>query len=157
MTRSHGWAPSGGRAVGFVPKNWGESLTLAAGLSPDGIVAPLILRGSMTGEAFERYVEQFVAPELRPGDIVFLDNLGAHKRASVRSTIEATGAKLVYLPPYSPDLSPIENAWSKVKALLRRAGARTARRLYGAIAHALRAVTPEDARGWFRHCGYSVP
>ena len=157
MTRAYGRAPAGVRAEGFVPKNWGDSTTLAAGLSPDGIVAPLILRGSMTSEVFEGYVEQFVVRELRPGDIVLVDNLSAHKRPVIAHLIEGAGARLVFLPPYSPDFSPIELAWSKVKALLRKAGARTVERLYAAVEDALRAITPADAAGWFRHCGYRVP
>jgi transposase len=154
MARAYGRARRGQRAVGHVPKNWGDNITLSAGLSTRGLIAPLMLTGSMTGEIFEAYIEQFVVPELRPGDVVVMDNLSAHKLASVRQLIEAVGARLLYLPPYSPDFSPIELAWSKVKTLMRGLAARTLETLEHAIVHALRAITPSDARGWFRHCGY---
>lgn len=108
----------------------------------------------MNGEYFEAYVEQVLVPELRPGNIVVMDNLSVHTQVRVRKLIEQAGARLVFLPPYSPDLSPIEPAWSKVKALLRRAAARAYEGLLDAVTAALRAITPDDARGWFRHCGY---
>ena len=129
-------------------------MTLSAGLSTRGLVAPLMLVGSMNGPVFDAYIKQFVARELRPGDIVVLDNLSAHKLASIAATIDQTGAQLVYLPAYSPDLSPIELAWSKAKAMLRKAAARTPRSLLRAVTRALQAITPQDAIGWFRHCGY---
>ena len=154
MARSCARAPRGERAIGHVPKNWGDSVTLCAGIALRGVIAPLYLHGSMNGDAFEAYVEQFLVPELRPGDIAVLDNLSVHKRASVRQLIERAGAQLLFLPPYSPDYSPIEPAWSKVKALLRRAAARTYDALLEAVEHALRAVTTTDARGWFGLCGY---
>ena len=157
MAREYAWAPSNERAVGFVPKNWGQSMTVAAALSPDGIIAPLLLEGSMNGPTFHAYVEQFLAPELRSGDLVIMDNLGAHKPLGIRALIEATGARLLFLPPYSPDFSPIELAWSKMKAILRKLAARTRGQLLPAVARALRAISPEDARGWFGHCGYAVP
>jgi transposase len=154
MARTCARAPRGERALGAVPKNWGDSVTLCAAISLRGIVAPLYLHGSLTGEVFDAYVEQFLVPELRPGDIVVMDNLSVHKLSSVRAQIEAAGAKLLFLPPYSPDFSPIEPAWSKVKALLRKAAARTYDSLLEAVAAALRAVTSSDARGWFGMCGY---
>jgi transposase len=154
MARFCARAQRGQRAVGHVPKNWGDSVTLCAGLALRGLIAPLYLHGSMNGDVFEAYVEQFLVPELRPGDLVVMDNLSAHKRASVRAIIEQAGAKLLFLPPYSPDFSPIEPAWSKVKALLRRSAARTYDALLDAATAALRAITPSDARGWFRLCGY---
>jgi transposase len=154
MARTCARAPRGERAQGDVPKNWGDSVTLCAGISLRGIVAPLYLHGSLTGEIFDAYVEQFLVPELRPDDIVVMDNLSVHKLVSVRQRIEAAGAKLLFLPPYSPDYSPIEPAWSKVKALLRKAAARTYDALLEAVANALRAVTSGDARGWFGLCGY---
>lgn len=157
MTRAYARAPEGARAVGFVPKNWGESMTVAAALCPEGIVAPLLLEGAMTRATFEAYVEQILAPELRTGDLLIMDNLSAHKSPAVVSAIHATGAKLLFLPPYSPDFSPIELAWSKMKAGLRKFGARTRERLLAGVESALRAITPSDARGWFTHCGYSVP
>jgi transposase len=157
MTRAYALAPRGERAVGYVPKNWGDSITLAAGIGLRGLVAPLRLIGSMTGEVFEAYVEQFVCPILRPKDIVIVDNLSAHKQASVQRLIESAGAHLLYLPPYSPDMSPIEPCWSKVKAVLRGLGARTLKKLDRAIVRALGAITSTDAEGWFRLCGYGVP
>jgi transposase len=154
MARPCARSPRGHRALGDVPKNWGDSVTLCAGIALRGLIAPLYLHGSMTGDVFEAYVEQFLVPELRPGDIAVLDNLSVHKRTSVRELIESVGAQLLFLPPYSPDYSPIEPAWSKVKAHLRRAAARTYDALLEAVAVALRAVTTNDARGWFRLCGY---
>jgi transposase len=154
MARACARAIRGQRALGHVPKNWGDSVTLCAGLALRGLVAPLYLHGSMTGEIFEAYVEQFLVPELRPDDIVVMDNLSVHKRASIRALIEQAGAQLLFLPPYSPDLSPIEPAWSKAKALLRGAAARTYETLLDAVCSSLRAITPDDAAGWFRLCGY---
>lgn len=157
MTRTYARAPRGERAVGYVPKNWGESITLSAGIALRGLVAPLRLIGSMTADVFEAYIEQFVGPELREGDIVIVDNLSAHKSKSVAALVARAGATLRYLPPYSPDLSPIEPCWSKVKEHIRAAAARTIEVLDEAIVRALRAVSTADARGWFRHCGYRVP
>ncbi len=157
MTRTYARAPRGERAVGYVPKNWGESITLVAGVGLRGLIAPLRLMGSMTADVFEAYIEQFVCPELRAGDIVIVDNLSAHKRASIASLVGRAGARLRYLPPYSPDFSPIEPCWSKVKELIRAAAARTVEALDEAIVKALRAVSMSDARGWFGHCGYRVP
>jgi transposase len=154
MTRSCARAARGQRAPGHVPKNWGDSVTLCAGVALRGLVAPLYLHGSMNGETFEAYIEQFLVPELRPGDIAVMDNLSVHKMVSVRAHIENAGAKLLFLPPYSPDFSPIEPAWSKVKALLRRSAARTYDALLDAVVSALGAITRDDARGWFRLCGY---
>lgn len=157
MTRAYARAPRGERAVGNVPKNWGQSITIAAGIGLRGLVAPLRLIGSMNSDTFEAYVEQFVCPVLRPGDVVVVDNLSAHKRTSVRTLIEAAGARLLYLPPYSPDLSPIEPCWSKVKTFLRSAAARTLEALDDALVAALHSISPSDAKGWFRLCGYPVP
>jgi transposase len=156
FTRAHARAPRGHRAVGSVPKNWGDNVTLSGGLSSRGLLAPLMLRGSMNGAIFEAYIEQFVVPELRPGDVVIMDNLAAHKVKHVRPLIEATGARLVYLPPYSPDLSPIELAWSKVKAILRKLAARSYEQLESAVVQALGSIRISDAIGWFHHCGYRV-
>jgi transposase len=154
LARTCARSARGVRAVGAVPKNWGESVTLCAAIGLRGIVAPLYLHGSMTGEIFDAYVEQFLVPELRPGDIVVMDNLSVHKLASVRERITGAGAQLLFLPPYSPDFSPIEPAWSKIKAVLRKLAARSYDALLDAVVAALRAVTPRDARGWFTHCGY---
>ena len=154
MTRSHARAPRGQRAHAHVPKNWGDSVTLVAAVRLDGLVGPQLIRGSMTGEAFESYIEQCIVPELKPGDVLLLDNLGAHKRTRVRELIEAAGATICFLPPYSPDTNPIELVWSKVKALLRGAAARCFDSLVDATASALRAVSRSDIANWFRHCGY---
>lgn len=157
MTRSHARAPRGERAVDAVPKNWGDSMTIVAALGLDGIVAPMMLRGAMNALAFEAYVEQCLVPALRKDDVVLMDNLAAHKRPFIRELIEAAGARLLYLPRYSPDFNPIEPAWSKFKAILRKVKARTADALNRAVAPALRAITPSDARGWFQFCGHRVP
>jgi len=118
------------------------------------MTAPMVLDGSMTGECFVAYVEQILAPSLQAGDIVILDNLPAHKASGVREAIEAAGARMLFLPPYSPDFNPIEPSWSKLKNALRAAGARTQEALEEAIAHAMRLISPADCRGWFAHCGY---
>jgi len=157
MTRAYARAPLGERACDSVPKNWGDNITVTAGLTLDGIIAPMMLHGAMNARAFEAYVEQCLGPELRPGDVVVLDKLGAHKPPRIRDLIEARGAKLVFLPSYSPDFNPIEHAWSKLKALLRKAGARTLQKLSRALRAALLAITSSDSLGWFTHCGFRVP
>jgi transposase len=156
MCRSYARAPSGERAVGSVPKNWGQSITLIGALSTSGIVAPFLLYGSMTGEIFETWIDEYLGPKLRAGDRVVMDNLAAHKRASITQILENRGAHLIFLPPYSPDLNPIELAWSKFKTLVRGACARTIGLLVDAAADALRSITPTDAIHWFEHCGYAV-
>jgi transposase len=157
MTRAYARAPRGVRALGHVPKNWGDSITIAAGIALRGLIAPLRLIGSMTGDVFEAYVEQFVCPELHADDLVIVDNLSAHKRSAIATLVENANARIRFLPPYSPDLSPIEPCWSKVKQVIRSLQARTLEALDDAIVAGLRAVTVSDARGWFRHCGYPVP
>jgi len=157
MTRTYGRAPTNERVYGSVPKNWGDNITLSAGLTRDGLIAPLRLIGAMNSDVFEAYVEQFVVPELRPGDVVVMDNLSAHKRASIGALIAGAGAELVYLPPYSPDLNPIEMVWSKVKAVLRTIGARTFDELEEAIVIALAAISSTDATNCIAHAGYSLP
>lgn len=154
MARAYGRGPKGGRVVGSVPKNWGDSVTVAACLTEDGIVAPFYRHGSMNGEWMEAYVEQLLVPELREGDIVVMDNLGAHKSKRVREAIENAGARLVFLPPYSPDFNPIELAWSKMKAHLRTVAARSYDLLLDAVADALRRISPKDAHAFIRNCGY---
>jgi len=156
MTRAYGRAPTNERVYGAVPKNWGDNITLSAGLTHDGIIAPLRLTGAMNGEIFEAYIEQFVVPELRPGDVVVMDNLSAHKRASIGQLIAGAQAQLVYLPPYSPDLNPIEMMGSKAKSVLRTIGARTLEDLEQAIVIALAAITSTDAANYLRHAGYSL-
>lgn len=154
MARAYARAPKGERIVGSSPKNWGDSVTVAACLSESGILAPFYRHGSMTGDWMTAYVEQVLRPELCEGDIVVMDNLQAHKSKRVRECIEACGAEILFLPPYSPDLNPIELAWSKMKAILRKIAARTYDTLLEGVAQALRAITPSDASAFLRCCGY---
>ncbi len=149
-------APKGERAFGKAPRNRGKNTTLLAALSSEGMGPAMAVEGATTGAVFETYVEHFLAPKLEEGQVVVLDNLNAHKGERVRRLVEARGASLLFLPPYSPDFSPIEEAFSKLKALLRQAKARTKEALVEAIGQALDAIVPEDARGWFGHCGYAV-
>jgi transposase len=155
LTPLYARAPKGQRAQGSVPRNRGKNTTLIASLSLEGVGAAMILEGSANAAAFEVYVEQILAPHLIAGQIVVMDNLGAHKGERVRQVIEAQGCQVLFLPGYSPDLSPIEETFSKLKTFLRRAGARTREALEEAIGQALLTVTFQDARGWFEHCGYS--
>lgn len=138
------------------PKNWGDSITLIAGIRQSGLVAPMLMVGSLTGPAFIDYVERCVVPELRAGDVVVLDNLGAHRMADVQRAIEAAGASVLFLPPYSPDLNPIELAWSKVKALVRKLEPRALDALVDATARALESITATDLTNWLRHAGYGT-
>jgi transposase len=154
MARPYGRAVRGVRVEGFVPKNWGESVTLIAGIGQRGLLAPLILDGSMTGDAFEAYIEQAVVPHIQSGDVLVWDNLSAHKRARVRELVSEAGASILFLPPYSPDLNPIELAWSKVKTFLRSRGARTPEALEQAVADAFASITTSDIAHWLSHCGY---
>lgn len=154
LTPLYARAPKGQRAQGSVPRNRGKNTTLIAALSLHGIGAAMILEGSTNTTAFELYVEHMLAPTLQPGQIVVMDNLQAHKGARVRLAIEAKGCQVLFLPGYSPDFSPIEEAFSKLKTALRRAGARTREALQEAIGQALLTITAQDARGWFHHCGY---
>jgi transposase len=154
MTRLYARAPKGERAYAKVPRNRGKNTTLLASMSSEGMGPCLAVEGSTTKAVFEAYVERVLAPSLRPGRVVVMDNLGAHRGERVRELIEARGCSLLYLPPYSPDFSPIEEAFSKLKALLRKAKARTREALVEAIGQALEAVEAKDARGWFGHCGY---
>ncbi|GAC1452320.1 MAG: hypothetical protein PVSMB4_12670 [Ktedonobacterales bacterium] len=154
LSLRYAWAPRGQRAVGQVPRNWGKNTTLVADLTLGGLQAPWTIEGAMTTAAFAVYVTAVLAPLLQPGDIVLLDNLSVHKGSGIRQAIEARGAILIFLPPYSPDFAPVEGAFGKIKGVLRRIGARTRDTLLDAIAQALNTVTPEDARGWFTHAGY---
>jgi transposase len=154
LTPIYARAPKGERAQGRVPRNRGKNTTLIASLSLEGMGAAMILEGSANGAAFELYVEQLLAPSLHAGQIVVMDNLRAHKGEGVRQAIEAKGCQVLFLPGYSPDFSPIEETFSKLKSYLRRAGARTREELEEAICQALLTVTAQDARGWFSHCGY---
>jgi transposase len=156
MTRLYGRAPKGERVIGAVPQNYGANVTMLAALGSQGVEAVMTIDGATDAEVFRVYVEQVLRPTLRPGDIVIMDNLQAHKAAGIREAIEQTGARLQYLPPYSPDLSPIERCWSKLKTYLRKANARTREALETAIAEALAFITVADARGWFAHAGYPL-
>ena len=149
-------APKGERAFGKAPRNWGKNVTLIASLSAQGMGATMSFEGATDGAAFETYVEHFLAPTLKEGEVVVMDNLQVHKSSRVRDLIERAGASVLFLPPYSPDFSPIEEAFSKVKAILRRVGARSREALLEAMGKALGAVSRQDALGWFRHCGYDV-
>jgi transposase len=157
LTRLYGWAPHEQRAVGSVPRNHGKNTTLVAALTPQGLQAPWTIEGAMDTLAFERYVKEVLGPTLRPGQVVVLDNLSVHKAASIREAIAARDCELLFLPPYSPDCTPIEPAFSKIKALIRGVGARTREALLDAVSRAVSAITPEDAAGWFSHVGYHLP
>ena len=146
MARLYGRAPRGERCRAPIPHGHWKTTTFVGGLTLDGIVAPMTVDGAMTGIGFLAYVEQVLAPILAPGDIVILDNLPAHKPVAIRQAIEAAGAEMVFLPPYSPDFNPIEMAFSKIKALLKKAAARSVLALWDAIREAIDAVTPNDAR-----------
>jgi transposase len=152
MTRTYGRAPAGERVPGAVPGHW-ESVTMLSGMRLSGVVAPWVFGGATDSAAFETYVTEVLAPELQPGDMVVWDNLQAHKSAAAVRAVEAAGATVKPLPPHSPDLTPIEKLWSKVKGRLRSLAARTVRRVYRAVGIALREVTPQDIRGWFQSCG----
>jgi transposase len=156
MTRLYGRAAPGARVFDSVPQNYGENITMLACLSEAGLSAPMTVEGAVDGTVFLVYVEQILAPTLSPGDVVIMDNLGAHKVKGIKEAIEGRGAKVIYLPPYSPDLNPIEKCWSKVKTYLRAAKARTRQALEKALKEALLLVTEKDAQGWFASCGYPV-
>jgi transposase len=156
MDRLRARAPRGQRAYGKVPRNRGKNLTLIASMSLHGMGGTMVVEGSTDAEAFEVYVEHFLAPTLQQGQVVVFDNLGAHKPQRIRELIEARGAQVLFLPSYSPDFNPIEEAFSKIKGIVRKAGARTHEALLEAIAQALWAITAVDAAGWFSHSGYEV-
>ena len=154
MARLYGRCPRGRRLVDSVPAGYYRTYTLMSAIRLDGVVAPMLLDGPVNGQTFAGYVEQCLVPQLRPGDILILDNLPAHKSERVTRAVEAAACSLVYLPPYSPDYSPIENMWWKVKAILQRLKARTFDALVDATAEALDSITPDDCEGYFHHCGY---
>jgi transposase len=154
LTPLYARAPKGSRAYGSVPRNRGKTTTLIAALGWFGMGESMILEGSANTAAFEQYVEEILAPSLTAGQIVIMDNLAAHKGKKVEQLIQARGCQLLFLPAYSPDFSPIEETFSKLKAYLRRIGARTREALQEGICQALLTVTAQDAQGWFRHCGY---
>jgi len=154
MARLRGRAKRGDRCRASVPHGHWKTTTFTAGLRLGGIAAPMLLDGPMNGPAFLAYAEQVLVPELRPGDIVVMDNLPAHKISGVREAIEKAGARLLFLPPYSPDFNPIEMAFSKLKALLRKAAARTVDELWAVIADCLSAFKPDECRNYFTAAGY---
>ena len=154
MARRYGRAPRGERLIASVPHGHWKTSTFVAGLRHDGITAPLVIDGAMNGTIFRAYVEQFLAPTLAIGDIVIMDNLPSHKVAGVREAIEACGASLIYLPPYSPDLNPIEQAFAKLKALLRKAAARTVEALWNVIGESLSAFSPAECANYITDAGY---
>ncbi len=154
LTPLYARAPKGERAKGSAPRNRGKNTTLIAALTWLGIGASMIIEGSTNAIAFELYVEEILAPSLSQGQIVIMDNLAAHKGKKVEELIQARGCQLLFLPGYSPDFSPIEETFSKLKTLLRRAAARTHEALQEAICQALLQISAQDAQGWFRHCGY---
>lgn len=154
MTRTHGRAPVGQRLVGAIPHGHWKTTTFVAGLRSSGMTAPMVIDGAMNGDLFCAYIRQVLVPELQPGDIVVMDNLSSHKRAEVRTAIHAAGARLAYLPPYSPDLNPIENAFAKLKSMLRSAGQRTIDGLWSFLGRALDVYSPTECANYFRHCGY---
>lgn len=155
MARRMGRGPRGARVVAAVPHGHWKTSTFVAGLRADGVIAPVVLDGAINGLSFRAYVEQFLVPSLRPGDTVVIDNLGSHKVKGVREAIEAAGARLLFLPPYSPDLNPIEQLFAKLKALLRTAARRTVDGLWNAIGSALNAFHPNECRNYITNCGYS--
>jgi transposase len=155
MVRTRGRCRRGQRLIGKAPWGHWKTTTFVAGLRCDEISAPCVLEGAMNGQAFLTYVEKVLVPTLRPGDIVVMDNLAAHKVDGVRTLIEAAGTMLIYLPPYSPDLNPIEMAFAKLKALLRKAAARTRDGLWTRIGEVLKDFTPHECANYFRHAGYA--
>ena len=155
LTPLYARAPQGERAIDHIPRNRGKNTTLLASLSLQGMGPAMILEGATDTPAFQAYIKRVLAKSLLPGQIVVMDNLSAHIGPRVRAAIEAKGCQLLFLPAYSPDLSPIEEAFSKLKAFLRRVKARTKHDLYQALSHALDLITPQEARNWFSHCGYA--
>ena len=154
MARRYGRAVGGQRVRGTVPHGRWERLTILGGLTLGGLSACLAVEGATDAAVMRAFVQHALVPVLKPGQVVVLDNLSAHRDARVRRLIEAAGCTLLFLPPYSPDFNPIEQAWSKLKTLLRSAGARTVDALHAALTTLVDAITPNDARGFFRHCGY---
>ena len=154
MVRHYGWAPRGERLVDAAPHGHWRTTTFVAGLRSTGLMAPLVLDGPMNGPAFLAYVEQFLAPALQRGDVVVMDNLSAHKVAGISEAIRAAGASILYLPPYSPDLNPIEQVFAKLKALLRRAAARSKETLWTAIGQIISQFRPAECRNYLANSGY---
>ncbi len=154
MTRLYGRAPVGQRLVDHVPHGPWKTSTFLAALRMDGLTAPVVFDGALNGEIFLVYVRDHLVPTLRPGDVVVMDNLSSHKVQGVREAIEAAGARVEYLPPYSPDLNPIEQVFAKLKALLRKYGERTVEALWNRIGDLIAAFTPDECRNYLRNSGY---
>jgi transposase len=154
MVRRFGWGAKGARLVATVPQGHWRTMTFVAGLRADGLVAPFVVEGAMSGALFRAYVERMLAPQLQPGEVVAMDNLSVHKVAGVREAIRAVGASVLYLPSYSPDLNPMEQVLAKLKELLRKAAARSCTALEAAIGQALETFSPDECRNYLVHCGY---
>ena len=154
LTPRYGRAPKGERAFGKVPRNWGKNVTLISSITTEGMGASISIEGSSDTDSFGLYMRDVLAPRLKAGQIVLMDNLSVHTSKWVRELVEERGCQLWLLPSYSPEMNPIEQAFSKVKGLLRKAKARTLEALFGATAQALETVSADDARGYFEHCGY---
>lgn len=154
MTRPRGRSPRGTRLIAKVPHGHWKTTTFLAGLRTSGLVAPLVIDGAVNGDVFVAYVQQQLKPVLQPGDVVIMDNLSSHKRCEVRDTIESVGAELWYLPPYSPDLNPIELAFSKFKWLIKSAKERTVEGLWSACGKLIERITEAECRNYLSHCGY---
>jgi transposase len=156
MARTRGYAPKGQRLVEAVPHGHWHTSTFVGALTTIGFVAPMVVDGAINGELFRAYVEKVLVPDLRRGDVVVLDNLGSHTATGVREAVEGAGCRLLFLPPYSPDLNPIENAFSKLKGLLRKAAERTVEGLWAAIGRLLLRFAPDECRNYIRQCGYTA-
>ena len=156
MARLYGWGPRSKRVIGNVPHGHWKSTTFVGALRTTGMTAPMVVDGAMNGELFLAYVRQQLLRTLKRGDVVIMDNLSSHKGAQVRTAIESVGAHLRFLPPYSPDLNPIELAFSKLKSKLRKAGERTIEELWNRIGELVDEFQPDECRNYFRHCGYTV-
>jgi transposase len=156
LTPRYGWAPRGERAVAQAPRNRGPNTTVLAALTTEGLQASMTVEGAANTEVFLTYLDKVLCPSLQPGKTVVMDNLNVHRATAVRERIEARECRLVFLPSYSPDFNPIEEAFSKLKSYLRRAKARTREALESAVAEGLQRITAQDARHWFTHCGFAV-
>ena len=156
MARRYGWGPTPERVVGRVPHGHRKTTTFVAALRADGVFAPTVIDGAMTGDLFVAYVRQQLVPALRAGDVVVMDNLSCHKRAEARQAIEAAGGSVAFLPPYSPDLNPIELAFAKLKATLRRREERTVAGLWTALGESLDWFPPDECRRYIKHAGYTL-
>lgn len=156
MSRRYAWAPKGKKAIGYAPLNYGENVSVVAAMGLNGMTASMQIEGAISGEVFLEYVRQVLVPTLRPGDVVVMDNLPVHKVDGVAQAIHDAGAKILYLPSYSPDFNPIELCFSKIKDFLRKISARTKEGLEQALTQAFQSITLSDIRGWFKHAGYAL-